>query len=56
MTKTGVLFIAQNMVIGQHGNTVILLRVQTTDPRQSVANADLKPVRLSRSFSLLRIG
>lgn len=43
MTKTGVLFIAQNMVIGQHGNTVILLRVQTTDPRQSVANADLKP-------------
>lgn len=43
MTKTGVLFIAQNMVIGQHGNTVILLRVQTTDPRQPVANADLKP-------------
>lgn len=53
MTKTGVLFIAQNMVIGQHGNTVILLRVQTTDPRQSVANADLKPCLIEPVLQLV---
>ena len=43
MAETGVLFVTQNMVIGQHGDPVILLRIQTADPRQPVANADLKP-------------
>ena len=44
MAETGVLFVAQNVMIGQHGNTIIFLRIQTADPRQPVANADLKPV------------
>ncbi len=43
MAETGVLFVTQNMVIGQHGDPVILLRIQTADPRQPIANADLKP-------------
>jgi hypothetical protein len=31
------------MVVGQHRDTVIFLRIQAADPRQPVANADLKP-------------
>ncbi len=43
MAETGVLFVAQNVMIGQYGNTIIFLCIQTADPRQPVANADLKP-------------
>jgi hypothetical protein len=40
------------MVIGQHGNAVIFLRIQTADPRQPVANADLKPGLIEPVFQL----
>jgi hypothetical protein len=33
MAETGVLFIAQNMMIGEHRQAIILLRIQAADPR-----------------------
>jgi hypothetical protein len=56
MAKTGVFFITQNMVVGQNRNTVIFLRIQAADPRQTVTDADLNQVWFRRSLSLFRIG
>ncbi len=50
MTKTGVLFIAQNMMVCQYRDAVILLGIEAADPRQSVTNADLKPGLIQSVF------
>lgn len=50
MTKTRVLFIAQNMMIGQNRDTVILLGVQRADIGQSLANANLIPGLIQSVF------
>ena len=43
MSKTGVLFITQNMMVGQNRKPIIFLRIQAADPRQTIADADLEP-------------
>ena len=43
MTKPGVFFVTQNMVISEYGDAVIFLRIQTAHPRQAVTDAYLKP-------------
>ncbi len=56
MTKTGVLLIAQDMVIGQNRNAVIFLRVQAAYPRQAVADADLIPGLVQAVFEFIQNG
>lgn len=43
MAKTCVFLIPQNVMVSQHRNTVIGLRVQTINLSQAIANANLKP-------------
>ena len=52
MAKAGVLFITQDMVIGEDRNAVILLGVEATDPRQAIADANLKPGLIEPVFQL----
>ncbi|MNO06429.1 hypothetical protein D3C81_2281910 [compost metagenome] len=56
MAETGVLFVAQNMVIGDHRNAAVFLRIQAADPRQTVAHADLKPGLVESVFQLAENG
>ncbi len=54
MTKTGVLFITQDMVVGQHRDAVIFLGIQAADPRQAVTDADLIPGLVQAVFQLIQ--
>jgi hypothetical protein len=54
MTKTRVFFITQNMMVGQNRNTVIFLRIQAADPRQTITNADLKPGLVQTVFKFVQ--
>ena len=52
MSKTGVLFITQDMVVGQNRQSVIFLCIQAADPRQTIADADLKPGLVQAIFKM----
>lgn len=52
VAKTGVLFIAQNVMVGQHRDTAIFLSIQAADPRQPVTNTNLKPGLVETVFQL----
>lgn len=54
MSKTGVLFITQDMVVGQNRQSVIFLCIQAADPRQTIADADLKPGLVQAIFQLIQ--
>ena len=56
MAKTGVFFVAQNMVVGENRDAVIFLRIQAADPRQAIANADLIPRLIQTVFELIQNG
>ena len=50
MTKTRVLFIAQNMMVSQNRDTVILLGIQRADIGQPLADANLIPGLIQSVF------
>jgi hypothetical protein len=56
MAETGVLFITQNMVIGNDRNTVVFLSIQAAYPRQAITDTDLEPGLIQAIFELIQDG
>lgn len=53
MSKARVFFITQNMMVGQNRKSIIFLRIQAADPRQTIADADLKPGLIQAVFQFV---
>ncbi|MNL78024.1 hypothetical protein D3C87_2043220 [compost metagenome] len=46
----------QNMVIRDNRNAAVFLRIQTTHPRQPIADTDLKPGLVQTVFKFIQNG
>ncbi|MNL76883.1 hypothetical protein D3C87_2029240 [compost metagenome] len=56
MAETGILFVAQDMMIGNHRNTVVFLGIEAAYPRKPVAHANLEPCLVKPVFQLTENG